>query len=142
MPDDHPSGDLVRGIGDELAVGGHHLGRIVERTDKQAREHLGTDLVEVELEGRDDTEVAAAPEPPEEVGVLVLAGVDETTVGRDHVRPAEIVGGQTVSTGEPAETPAERQAGDSRRRIVSDGRGEAERLCLVVELCEYLDFLR
>jgi hypothetical protein len=50
---------------------------------------------------------------------------------------AEIVDCQTVLSREPAPPAAERQAGDTSRRIVSNGRREAERLGLVVEFVEH-----
>jgi len=103
--------------------------------DEGASEDRRTDLVKVELETGDDPEVAAAAtDGPEQVGVLVVTGVEESAVGRDHVRPAEIVDREPVFRGEPAEAAADGQPGDAGRRVDAERRGEAERLGLVVHV--------
>ena len=57
-----------------------------ERVDDEAGQDLRAHRVEPELERGHDAEVAAAaPEPPEEVGLVLLARVEELAVGRHDV---------------------------------------------------------
>ena len=64
--------------------------------------------MEFELEGRDDTKVAAASsDTPEEVLVFVLARVDEFSVGGYDIRREEVIDCQTVLPREPAPTAPE-----------------------------------
>jgi hypothetical protein len=63
-----------------------------------------TFVVQVEREGGNDAEVAVpAPQPPEEVRVLVFGGADQVAVGRDHVGRAEVVGHQALLPGQIAQ---------------------------------------
>ena len=78
--------ELVGGVGDEVPQQAEDLGRVVHRPRHHTGEHGGAERMEPELEGRDDAEVAAAaPEAPEQVGVLLLAGDEKFAVGRDDV---------------------------------------------------------
>ena len=81
--------------------------------------------MESELEAGDHAEVAAAaPERPEEVGVLGRTGAHHLT-GRGHdLGGLEIVHGHAVLAAEPAEAPAERQSGDAGGGVDTDRRGE------------------
>ena len=91
------------------------------RQDQRAAEDI-PDRVELELEARDDTEVAAAAaDRPEEVRVLVGAGGQEPTIGGHDLDGLERVDGQAVLAHEPADAAAEREAGDA------DGAGVTER---------------
>ena len=69
-----------------------------------------------EEEGGDDPEVAtAAPQRPEEIRVLLLAGGDEAAVGEDDVGLEQIVDRQAELAGEMADTAAEGDAADAGR---------------------------
>jgi hypothetical protein len=77
------------------------LGRRVQEPACQHR----TEGVGPVLEGVDDAEVpASAPEPPEEVVVLLLAGTQEPPVRGDYVCREEVVAGETMLAVESAET--------------------------------------
>jgi hypothetical protein len=55
-------------------------------------EDVRTKRMELELEGRNDAEIAAAaPQRPEEIRVLVLAGANQLRVGGDDIGRDEIV---------------------------------------------------
>ena len=93
--------------------------------------------IQPELEVGDDAEVpAAAPHAPEEVGVLVLAGLHELAVGGDHVHGQQLIDREPVLAHDPADATAEREArqagvGDDSRR-----NREPELLRLAIELAE------
>ena len=88
-----------------------------------------------EVEPRDDAEVAAAaPQPPEQVGVLVGGRADELAVGGHDLVPERVVAGQAELPAEPADAPTERQPADAgvrhdprRRREPVRLRGRVER---------------
>jgi hypothetical protein len=64
--------------------------------------------VELERERGDDAEVAAtAPESPEEVGIRVVAGCHEATIGCDDVGCNQIVKREPVATRQVTEASAE-----------------------------------
>src|SRR5205823_5660381 len=89
------------------------------------------------LELRDDPEVAAtAANAPEEVGVLVLARLDELAVRGNQVDGEQLVDGQAVLAHHPADAAAERQAGQAGVRDDPGWNGKAELLRLAVELPE------
>jgi hypothetical protein len=64
-PVDDDGGELVRHIGDPLAIEPQHVGRPLHRPDDRAGEHLGPDRIEPELELGDDPEVPAAASEPQ-----------------------------------------------------------------------------
>ena len=65
-----PHAQLVRGVGGEVAPRAQHLPRLRERVDDEAGVHLGADRMQLELERRDDAEVAAAAaQGPEQIGL-------------------------------------------------------------------------
>jgi len=91
--------------------------------------------MQLELELRDDTEVAAASaQSPEEIRVLGLARVNEPAVGGDDVGAHEVVTRETELAHRPADAAAEREAGDAGRRDEAARRGEPVRLRLVVDV--------
>src|SRR4051812_44337986 len=74
----------------------------------------GRDRVHPQLVGRDHAEVrAGSAQAPQQVGVLDLAGVDQSTVGGDDVGADQVVAGQAVDGGEPAVAAAEAEAADT-----------------------------
>jgi hypothetical protein len=87
------------------------------------------------LKGGDDPEVAAtAPQTPEQVGVLVVAGDDELAVGGDHVAGCQAVDGEPKPAHEVADPAAQGQPADAGVGDDAAGHGQAERLGLVVDL--------
>ena len=137
LAQDGPHGELVRRLGDEVAVLLQHRLRLGDRVDDQAAQHVGADGVESELEAGDDAEVAAAAaERPEEVGVLGGAGAHHLA-GRGHdLGGLEVVDRHAVLAAEPAEAAAERQSGDAGGGVDADRRGEAVGLGGGVEVRE------
>ena len=126
---------IVRHARDEVAVELEQLARPGRRVEEGAARHARGDRVQLELERDGDAEIAAAAaEPPEEVGALVVARGDEPAVRRDDVHGAEIVDREAVLPHQPAVSPAEREPRDAGRRDAAARRREPERLRLVVEL--------
>jgi hypothetical protein len=71
-------------------------------------------VVQAELEVHHDAEVAAAaPNSPEELGVLVGAGGEELAVGRDDVDREELVDGEPVLAHDPADPAPEGEPGQA-----------------------------
>jgi hypothetical protein len=78
-------GQLPRRRLGEVPVGGQHLLGPVRAPGDQPAGDDGTDLVQAEAEPGDDAEVAAAaPQRPEQLGVLIVVGGADLTVGGDH----------------------------------------------------------
>ena len=76
------------------------------------------------LERGDDAKVAAAaPEAPEQVGVLVGADGERPPVGGDHVGGNHVVAAEAVAAGQPSNAAAQRKPGDAGVR----GRSLPER---------------
>ena len=135
MCEHEPERNLVRRSSTELARIPERLFRIVELVEERAAEHDRADLVQPVLEGDDDAEVAgASAQAPEEVRVLGLGRGHESPVSGDEIDGEQIVDRQTVLAGEPADSAAERQAGDSGVRDLAAGQCEAVRLRLAVEV--------
>jgi hypothetical protein len=82
------------------------------------------DRVKVELERRDDAEVAAAAaaQPPEELRLRARVGADELAVTGHQLDRGDAVRGEAVLARVPADAAAERVAGDSHV-----GRGAVQR---------------
>lgn len=78
-----PDIEILRQIGRKLSivandVRGRRLGM-----DDESGEHLWPDFVQVEFERGHDPEISSSTsDPPEEIGVLVVAGGQESAVGR------------------------------------------------------------
>ena len=90
-----------------------------------------------QVETRHDAEVAAAaPQPPEQVGVLVGRRPDQLTVGGHHLVPEGVVAGQPKLPTQPTDTAAERQPADTRVRHDPRRRRQPERLRRRVERAE------
>src|SRR5204863_762022 len=93
-----------------LAHETEHLRTLRRVGDEHAAVDHRPHLVQPEHERRDDPEVAAAAaDAPVEVRVLARAALDETAVGRDHVRGEEVVAGQAALALEPATAAPERE---------------------------------
>jgi hypothetical protein len=101
--------------------------------DKPAQDHRA-DGMELKLEGSHDAKVAAAAsKPPEEVFVLLGAGVKEMTVCGDNICRDEVVAAESVLTHEPSEPTAQSKARDSSVGDCATWSGETEKLSLAVE---------
>ena len=84
------------------------------RPHQHAAEHERPDRVQLEVNGGDDAEVAAAAaEPPEQVGVLGGRRLHDRAVGGDHLGLDEVVAGEAELALEPAAAAAEREPGDA-----------------------------
>src|SRR3954468_19536172 len=91
--------------------------------------------MQAELELGDDPEVAAAaPQAPQELGVLGLARVHQLPVRRHDVRCGEVVARQAELAHRPADAAAEREARDAGGRDEAPGGREAVGLGLVVDV--------
>ena len=113
-----PHAELVRRALDEVAVLPQDLFCLAHREHDQARRHFRADRVQSELELGHDAEIAAAAaQRPEEVRVLRLRSRAEFRRQRSRLRREQIVDGHSVLARQPAEAAAEREAGDSRRRV-------------------------
>ena len=125
---------LVGQPGAEVAVEAQHLAGLVQRVDHEPAQDLRHRMEPI-FEGRDDAEVAAAaPQRPEEIGVLRRAGLLELAVRRHHVGGEQVVDGESVLAHQPAQAAAQRQPADPRVGDGAAGRGEPERLRLVIQL--------
>jgi len=90
-----------------------------------------------ELEGRDDTEIAAsATEAPEEIGVVVLIRLHKFTRCQDDVGGTKIVKSEPMLSAKPAEAAAKSQPGNTRGRIDTHGHGQTKLLRLSVEIAK------
>ena len=128
---------VVGHVGRPLGVGAE--GRVPARAlvDERAGEDLRAERVRAERERRDDTEVAAAAaQAPEQVRVLLGARPDALARREDDVRLDEVVDGQPVSAGEPADAAAEREARDPGPRHHPDRHGQPERLGRAIDVRE------
>src|SRR5439155_15803014 len=95
----------------------------------------GRDRVELELERGDDAEVAAAaPDAPEEVGILLGTGPHAPPVGGDDVDRAEVVAAEAIPSHEPSVPTAEGEPGDTGGRHDSRRGGHPETMGRGVEL--------
>ena len=105
------------------------------REEQQPAEDRRAHRVQREFHRSHDTEVAAAaPQSPEQVGVLFGAGMHETAVRRDDICADKAVAGEAVATHQPTEAAAEREPADPRGRDEPAGDRQAEGLCFVVEV--------
>ena len=118
-----------------VAVEAQHLFGAVAGEEDRAGQHHRADRMQPELERGHDAEVAAAAaQAPEQLGVLVLAGVHELAVGGDDVGGEQVVAGQAELAHQPADAAAEREPGDPGGGHEPAGDGEPEGLRLVVEV--------
>src|ERR671936_2061746 len=91
--------------------------------------------MELEVESRDDAEVAAAAaDAPEELAVLALTRRDDRAVRRHHLGLDEVVAGEAVLRRRPPVPAARREAADPGRRHPPARRVQAVLLRGAVEL--------
>ena len=126
---------LVGQLAHPVAVEAQHLfGAVAGEEDRAGQQHRA-DRVQPELErGRDAEVPAAAAQAPQQLGILVLAGVHELSVGGDDVGGEQVVAGQADLAHQPADAAAEREPGDPRGGHEAAGDREPERLRLVIEV--------
>ena len=119
----------------QVAEGLGHLRSAVRGPEHQATDDHRAHRVQLELQCRDHTEVAATTlARPEQVLVLRLVGADLTTVGGHQLHGQQVVAAQAVLPLDPARAAAEGQPRDARRGHSSAGRGQAVLLRRRVEL--------
>src|SRR5262245_27749004 len=93
-----------------------------------ARQHRA-DGMYIELEGSHHAEVAAtSTDGPKEILVFAGACGDESSSSKHDFSGAQIVERQSMFPYKPSETPAQREAPNTRNRDESSGGGEAVRL--------------
>ena len=96
--------------------------------ERDADPHHRTEVEGTEGELRDDAEVAAAaPQRPEQVGVLRRRRGHDLAGSQHDLELGKIVTGEPVLAGEPADAAAERKAGDARLGHDPGGHDHAER---------------
>ena len=126
--------ELLGRVGDELAVEPEQVAGLVQLEEHRPAVDV-LDRAEPELERRDDAEVAAAaPDRPEEVGVVLLAGDVEGAVTGHHVGGQQVVEGEAETAREVADAAAEGQPADTGGRDDAARRGQPERVRRGVEV--------
>ena len=86
------------------------------------------------LERRDDAEVAAAAtHAPEQVGVFLLARLEQPSISGDHIHGDDVVARQAVLADQPAHAAANGQSGDTGGGDHAHCGREAKGLCFAVE---------
>ena len=97
----------LRGIFDPFAPEAQQVARVVEFVEEQT-DSDGVDRMQLELEGRHHTEVAAAAaDRPEQVVVLGLAGPHRPAISGDHIGREQVVDAQPVTAGQVADAAAQ-----------------------------------
>src|SRR5215471_9304556 len=87
------------------------------------------------LQRRRHAEVApTAANGPEQIGPLILAGMQCLPFGADEFDALEVVEREAVLSHQPAKTAAEGEARDSRAGNDTAGDGQAVLLCRAIEL--------
>jgi hypothetical protein len=128
---------LVGAVRDPVAVEAKHLGCVLHGPEHGAGHDLRADRMQSELEVGHDAEVpTAAAHAPEQIRVLVLAGLHELAVGGDDVDGDEVVDAEPVLAHDPADATAESQPGDAGVGDDAGGDGQPEGLRLTIELAE------
>jgi hypothetical protein len=106
---------VARQGGHDAGVLAQRRGRLLRLVDRDPDAHHRAEFVGTEGEPGDDAEVAAAAaQRPEELGVGFGIDLDDLAAGQDELERDEVVAGETVLAGEPADPAAERQAGHPR----------------------------
>ena len=135
--------ELVGCVGDELAVEAQDVGGVLGRPEHRPGHDGGADGVQREPERADDAEVpAAAPQRPEQVGVIVGRRPDDVALSGDHLGLHEVVDGEPVLAHEPADAAAEADSADAGVAHDAARGGQTVGLCLVVDVapqCAALD---
>ena len=116
-------------VAKDVAGGGPGVGQ-------RTREHRG-DRVQPVDERRDHGEVAAAaPQPPQQVGVFVRPDLQDVAAGGDDLRTDQVVAREAVPRVEPPEPTTEGQPGDPGAGHHPERGGQSVTLRRSVELPE------
>ena len=128
---------LIRAVGDPIAIEAKKLWGILHPPEDGAGEYLRPDRVQLELELRDDAEVAAATaHAPEKIFVVVFTCVHELAFGGDQVHRGQVVDRQPVLPHQEADPTAQGEAGHPGVRNEPGGDAESECLRLAIELTQ------
>ena len=101
--------------GHDRGVLAERLGGILGLVQGHADAHHRAEVLRPEGESGDHPEVAAAaPQRPEQVRVLVGRGLDDLAAGQHDLQRDELIAGQPVLAGEPADPAAQGQTGNAR----------------------------
>jgi hypothetical protein len=123
-------GQLVGSIRAQVPEEAEHLARTIAGVGHQAAHHLSQGM-EAEPERGHHAEVAAAtPQSPHQV----LVGLDHAPVRGHHLGPDQVVAGDPVLADQPADAPAQGEAGHAGARDQAAGGREAVRLRRLVEV--------
>ena len=118
-------GDRPGQRGGPVAVAPQDLLAVIEGKRRQAGDELGPLGDRPEHEAGHDPEVSAAtPERPHEIAIVVVAGVDEGSVGEHDIGADEVIGREAVAAVKPADAAAEREPGEAGRGVDPDREGE------------------
>ncbi len=135
MPSRTTVAELVRCVGDELAVEAHDFGGVLRRPEHRSGQDGGSDRVQREPEPAHDAEVpASASQRPEQVGVIGDRRPDDLALGGDHLDLHEVVDGEPVLAHQPANAATQADAADAGVADDAAGCGEAVHLRLVVDI--------
>ena len=132
-PDD--GAELVRSVGDEVAVEVHDVGGVLGRPEHRSGDDGGAQWVQRETERAGDAEVpAAAAQRPEQVGVIVGRRADDLALGGDHLDLREVVDGEPVLAHEPADAAAQADTADAGMADDAARGSETVRLRRMVDI--------
>src|SRR5207247_3728107 len=95
---------------DPVSVETEDLRRLFHRPENGSGKHGRTHRIQAELELGHDPEVASrSADPPEEVGVLGLACLDQLPVRRDELNTEQLVDREAVLPHQPPDAATERE---------------------------------
>ncbi len=107
---------------------------LVEFVEEQPHVHV-VHRVQLELEGRDHPEVAAAtPQRPEQILVLSGAGRTHLTVGGDHLGREQVVEAEAIAPSQVTDAAAQSEPGHTGSGNDATGGGQPEGMGGVVEI--------
>ncbi len=111
--DAEPAVEVLRRLGDEVAIPPHDLGGLVNRPEGRPADHRA-DRMQPEEERRDDAEVAAStPDRPKEIRMLVGVGRDKAAIGQDDVHGQQVVDGQAIFARQVTQAATKGKAADA-----------------------------
>ena len=111
-----------------------HAARLFDREHDVAGDGGAAELVRAEFERSHDAEVAAAAlQCPEQIGILLGAGLHQLAVRGDHVRADHAVDGEAELALQATDATAEREARDAGVRDGAGGHHEPEGLGFTIQ---------
>ena len=88
-----------------VPIEGEQALRLIDGMNDGAGHDGGAKRMQLILEGCDDAEVSpAAADSPEELGLVILAGLQDLAIGSDNFDGPQIVEGEAIFAHEPAQT--------------------------------------